>query len=329
MKRDISTSTMYLSICLLLHIASAGKAADCTPPGLVLWWNFADGTAADKSGLHNNGTVYGTPFFTNGTVRFDNPPGHAPATQWIALPSSPTLTALSTNSFTVAIHYKSSDTSQNNGRLFGKHSPTDGRSGWGLDYNAGATSCAYAALYVGTNYSVVPPGYVNCSNTIPTTDGVYHWQILCVDRIACVATHYVDVSHVDSTQVASTGLVDFSGITLGATGASDPYAARDTTVASLCIFNRLLSPGEVAALSAGDAPSLCVPSIALYAGVRLTGTIGSVCGIQETTNLADTNSWAGIANVTLYAPTQIWYDSQPASQPQRYFRVVPGPISIP
>jgi hypothetical protein len=36
-----------------------------------------------------------------------------------------------------------------------------------------------------------------------------------------------------------------------------------------------------------------------------------------------------MANVTLGTPTELWFDVQRANQPQRYYRVVPGPISIP
>jgi hypothetical protein len=70
-------------------------------------------------------------------------------------------------------------------------------------------------------------------------------------------------------------------------------------------------------------------SIALYAGVTIAGVIGYTYGIQATTNLSDPNSWIGLANVTLSTATQIWYDSQPATLPQRYYRVVAGPITIP
>lgn len=70
-------------------------------------------------------------------------------------------------------------------------------------------------------------------------------------------------------------------------------------------------------------------SLALYAGVTIDGVVGLTYGIQYSTNLNETNSWRGIANVTLSIPTQLWFDTQPASQPQRYYRVVQGPISIP
>jgi hypothetical protein len=70
-------------------------------------------------------------------------------------------------------------------------------------------------------------------------------------------------------------------------------------------------------------------SIALYPGVSIDGVVGLTYGIQSNTNLANVSGWAGVTNITLSEPTQIWYDSLPASLKQRYYRVVPGPISIP
>jgi hypothetical protein len=69
-------------------------------------------------------------------------------------------------------------------------------------------------------------------------------------------------------------------------------------------------------------------SIALYAGVTIAGVVGQTYGIQSTSNLS-TGSWVGQTNITLGVPTQIWHDSQPASQTQSYYRVVAGPVAIP
>ena len=70
-------------------------------------------------------------------------------------------------------------------------------------------------------------------------------------------------------------------------------------------------------------------SLALYSGITIDGVVGLTYGIQYSTDLSNTNSWQGMANVTLSVPTMLWFDMQPANQPQRYYRVVPGPISIP
>lgn len=70
-------------------------------------------------------------------------------------------------------------------------------------------------------------------------------------------------------------------------------------------------------------------SLALYSGITIDGVIGLTYGIQYNTDLSNTNGWLGIANVTLDTPTRLWFDAQPANQPRRYYRVVPGPIPIP
>ena len=70
-------------------------------------------------------------------------------------------------------------------------------------------------------------------------------------------------------------------------------------------------------------------SLTLYSGITIDGVVGLTYGIQYSTDLSNTNGWRGMVNVTLGTPTELWFDVQPASQPQRYYRVVPGPISVP
>jgi hypothetical protein len=70
-------------------------------------------------------------------------------------------------------------------------------------------------------------------------------------------------------------------------------------------------------------------SLALYSGITIDGVVGLTYGIQYSTDLSNTNGWRGMANVTLSVPIELWFDVQPANQPQRYYRVVPGPITIP
>jgi hypothetical protein len=70
-------------------------------------------------------------------------------------------------------------------------------------------------------------------------------------------------------------------------------------------------------------------SLALYPGITITGVVGLTYGIQYNTNLNNTNAWQGAANVTIGAPIQLWFDVQPLAIPQRFYRVVPGPIPVP
>jgi hypothetical protein len=97
------------------------------------------------------------------------------------------------------------------------------------------------------------------------------------------------------------------------TGSTGVAAARNSATGS---------PATVAVKPAGA-------SIALYAGVTVEGVLGQTYGIQYSADLNDPNGWRGAANITLAAPAELWFDVEAANQPQRYYRVVSGPISIP
>ncbi len=65
------------------------------------------------------------------------------------------------------------------------------------------------------------------------------------------------------------------------------------------------------------------------AGVAIGGLTGQTYGIQSSDDLSIANNWRGQTNLTLTSPSQAWNDPQPMTLPQRYYRVVPGPIPIP
>lgn len=82
--------------------------------------------------------------------------------------------------------------------------------------------------------------------------------------------------------------------------------------ATLTVINNTLG------LSVADHPSLTVE-----------GTNGQKFTIQSTTNLALSNAWTSLTNLTLTAPNIQWTDSNvvtfPAGELQRYYRVLPMP----
>jgi hypothetical protein len=59
-------------------------------------------------------------------------------------------------------------------------------------------------------------------------------------------------------------------------------------------------------------------------GLSIGGTTGKTYGVRYSSDL---NSWFGLTNVTLSAPTNII--GEPAAQPQRFYQLVPGPILLP
>jgi hypothetical protein len=70
-------------------------------------------------------------------------------------------------------------------------------------------------------------------------------------------------------------------------------------------------------------------SIAMRAAITVEGVVGTQYGIQYNTDLKAETNWHGLANVILTAPKLTYYDSLPGSGPQRYYRILPGPIAVP
>jgi len=67
----------------------------------------------------------------------------------------------------------------------------------------------------------------------------------------------------------------------------------------------------------------------IYPSVIIQGVVGYNYVIQNTANLANTNSWVTVTNLTLTQPIQLWVDTNtdaalPAN-PLRFYRVLPGP----
>lgn len=81
------------------------------------------------------------------------------------------------------------------------------------------------------------------------------------------------------------------------------------------------SPAQVVVNPAGV-------SVALYPGVTINGVVGYNYIVQSTANLAATNSWVTIANLTLTNPVELWMDTNASSSVpgngQRFYQVLPG-----
>lgn len=105
----------------------------------------------------------------------------------------------------------------------------------------------------------------------------------------------------------------------------------------VAVWNDSGSTSSTAAtLTVNDA---CV-ALALFPGLTIEGVVGQTYGVQYRTSFNGTNGWIGLTNLVLTAPSVLWQDSQPArgcgacdsgsvAPPQRFFRVVAGPIPVP
>jgi hypothetical protein len=93
-------------------------------------------------------------------------------------------------------------------------------------------------------------------------------------------------------------------------------------------MGRVSSAPAVVQVKAADLSFLASGSPPTVGGLQIGGVPGQTYGIQCTTNLSS-GHWQGLTNLTLTASTIIWNDPQPMSSPQRFYRLVLGPVSIP
>jgi formylglycine-generating enzyme required for sulfatase activity len=65
-----------------------------------------------------------------------------------------------------------------------------------------------------------------------------------------------------------------------------------------------------------------VLDIHLYAGLTVTGAVGTVYSIQYTTNLVQTNHWLTLTNLLLPASPHLWVDTTCPVAGQRFYRAI-------
>src|SRR6185436_16353573 len=89
------------------------------------------------------------------------------------------------------------------------------------------------------------------------------------------------------------------------------------------ILHTSLSSASVAVLTfALPAFAQTPPTLALrlFAGVNITGTVGSVYAVQSTADLAQTNSWQSIAFVQLPTTKFLFVDTTGPASGNRFYR---------
>jgi formylglycine-generating enzyme required for sulfatase activity len=80
------------------------------------------------------------------------------------------------------------------------------------------------------------------------------------------------------------------------------------------------------AATAGGAQTNPGLNVQVYAGLSITGAIGSSLQIQCTTNLARTNAWSTLATNLTSSP-QLWVDTNRPATGRRFYRVVATPAT--
>ena len=89
----------------------------------------------------------------------------------------------------------------------------------------------------------------------------------------------------------------------------------------LCLAVWAVGPRAVAQTPAGLA-------IQTYAGLTITGAVGTVYTVQYTTNLAQSNDWRAAGIVQLPNSPYLWVDTTVPATGRRFYRAVEGPTNL-
>ncbi len=69
-------------------------------------------------------------------------------------------------------------------------------------------------------------------------------------------------------------------------------------------------------------------SVQTYAGLTITGAVGTVYTVQYTTDLAQSNDWRAAGIVQLPASPYLWMDTTVLATGRRFYRAVTGPTNL-
>jgi formylglycine-generating enzyme len=95
---------------------------------------------------------------------------------------------------------------------------------------------------------------------------------------------------------------------------SDAKLGRIVLLSTLLVGSFSQNPTQAAQVNAGV-------TLQLYAGLTITGTMGSVYVVQFVTNLSQTNNWQTLTNLTLTSSPYLWMDLSTAATANRFYRV--------
>jgi formylglycine-generating enzyme required for sulfatase activity len=90
-------------------------------------------------------------------------------------------------------------------------------------------------------------------------------------------------------------------------------------------LNSRLCCGTIALLAAAEAVAAQTPpslNLRLFAGLNITGTVGSVYVVQSTSDLAQTNSWTSLSFLQLPATNFLFIDTSGPAQGNRFYRAL-------
>jgi len=315
----------------------------CDPPpsGLLDWWP-GEGTANDIAGT-NNGTLVanasaGAPGMVGTGFHFDG------TNDYVRIPDSPNfhLTNFTVETWVEFDKLNTPSTGPTPGQqymVFKQNSQSSFFEGFGLikdrsiSAGGGATTSANGDIFL----LEVTSGTTTIEATGVTVISTGVWYHVAAERGTNFLRLYVN-GNLDA-EVAVNFPQDYGTLPLclGSSGQPGWDCKLGGSLDEVSLYNRVLSSNEIATIYQagylGKCKSPTNVKVAMYPGahpgVSFAGAVGQTYGVQTSTNLTGVSTWEGLTNLILTAPTNLWFDSQPATQHQRFYRVVNGMVPIP
>jgi hypothetical protein len=332
-----------LAAGLLPAVRIPAQTCDPAPSGLISWWP-GDGSANDIFST-NNGTLEGgatanSPGVVGTCLLFDGTNGY------VTIPDAP---ALHPAEMTIEAWVRCDllDTPSSNSYpgqqylIFHQNTEVDNFEGFDLAKDR-------EPPYVGTTdtwcfeMTSTSGDNVFVESVTPVHTNVWYY-------LAGVhGSNYIQI-YVNGKLEAQTS-VDFPmgfgnyPLYFGTTGESYWDHKFGGALDEVTLYDRALSSNEIAAIYAAGHEGKCkTPTIVsigmatnaaeppqLAPELTVAGLAGQAYGIQAFYSpLARTNKWVGLTNQTLPGSTNSWLDPAPVTNGQRFYRVLPGTISIP
>ncbi len=315
--------------------------ASCTPlpPGAISWWP-AEGDASDlignNPGVLEGGATASNPGYVGNCFTFDGTNG------FVAIPDSP---SLDPTNLTIEcwVKFDGLDSQGSGGSpageqymVFKQNTRTNFFEGFFLGkVRIGGRD----AIGFGVSSSTGQAPEVDSTITVTTNT----WYYVAGVRGTNFIQLYINGVLNNQTNVSFPQNYGTNGLYLGSSG--QPYWDHKLKgeLDEVTLYGRPLGPDEIAAIYAAGHQGKCktptVVSIQLTPGMEqspqvfplltIGGLPGQTYGIQTCTPLNTTNVWVGLTNLTLPGYSDIWLSPTPVLDTQRFYRAVPGVISIP
>lgn len=167
------------------------------------------------------------------------------------------------------------------------------------------------------------------TNHLADTELVEGGQLLLMETYAGVANSSLITTQPSSTSVNPGGNATFT-VTVPAGSwvqwyrYGSPIAGANSASYTTSIVGTYYAiVGNSSGSVTSGTVSLSTTSIALYAGLTVTGPVGTTYNIQYTTSLSGTPVWTTLGTLTLTSSSMLYLDTTvAANQPQRFYRAV-------